>query len=67
MSEDSLIPKRLGEYREREYWDRRYQRDGGTYDWLIKYEALRELLLPLLRPADRILNLGCGNSSRTSS
>ncbi len=65
---DSRIPKRLEEYRQREYWDRRYEQDAtGTYDWLMSYEQLRQLLHPLIQPTDRILNIGCGNSRTTPS
>lgn len=61
--DNSRIPKRLEEYRQREYWDRRYEQDAtGTYDWLMSYAQLRQLLNPLIQPTDRILNVGCGNS-----
>ena len=60
---DSFIPKRLGDYREREYWESRYQKDNGTYDWLLKYENVKPLLQPHLSPSLQILNLGCGNST----
>lgn len=61
---DGFIPKRLGEYRELEYWEARYQQDKGTYDWLLKYENVKPLLLPHLTSSSlQILNLGCGNSS----
>lgn len=63
MGESNFIPKRLGEYREKEYWERRYQQDSGTYEWLLKYTNVKPLLVPHLQSTDRILNLGCGNSS----
>lgn len=60
-----MIPKRLADYREQSYWEERYKKEqGGHYDWLIKYENLKEILNPLLWPSERILILGCGNSSR---
>lgn len=64
---DGLIPKRLADYREREYWERRYEQDQSRhYEWLLPYgETVRSLLG--LRPTDRILILGCGNSRKQTS
>ena len=60
----SSIPKRISEYREQEYWQKRYEHEkGSTYDWLLSYERVKGLLLPHLQPHHRILNLGCGNST----
>ncbi len=67
-----FIPKRISEYREASYWEGRYERssgdapgkDGATYDWLMTYDQLKELLRPHMLPTDRILILGCGNSSK---
>ena len=45
------------------YWDKRYEKqEGKTFDWLEDFDSLRQLLEKLIRPEDRILNLGCGNS-----
>lgn len=72
-----FIPKRISEYREASYWEGRYERStggapgedgrhGATYDWLMKYDQLRDILKPHMLPTDRILILGCGNSSKCS-
>ncbi len=62
--EDNFIPKRLADYREREYWERRYKQEQSRhYDWLLSYGASLRSLLGL-RPTDRVLVLGCGNSRR---
>jgi SAM-dependent methyltransferase len=63
MGDDSLIPNRIADYREREYWDRRYEKDTGNYDWLMSYENLCSLLHPHITSLDKILILGCGNST----
>lgn len=63
MDEKDLIPKRICEYREREYWDRRYNSDSSHYDWLITYSNIRPILDSHIRTFDRILNVGCGSSS----
>lgn len=58
----NFIPKRLADYREQEYWERRYEQDQTRhYEWLLSYgDTLRSLLK--LKPTDRVLILGCGNS-----
>lgn len=63
-SPDDFIPKRLADYREREYWEKRYEQDQARhYEWLLPYgEALKSSLG--LKHTDRILILGCGNSRK---
>ena len=58
-----------GHYGRSSYWEERYarrpiERDGKALfeDWYAPYSAIREVLLPLLKPADRILHVGCGQS-----
>lgn len=57
------IPKRLSEYRERDYWDHRYAQEQHAYEWFFPYQHIQHLLDPYLKPFQRILILGCGNSS----
>jgi hypothetical protein len=45
------------QYKKRDYWDSRYESEVA-YDWLLKYDALKPHLEPLLREEDRILILG---------
>lgn len=33
------------------------------YDWCLEYSHLKDFLAPHLKPSDRILMVGCGNSS----
>lgn len=44
------------------YWEERFQEEE-VYDWLVTYTQVKQLVLPQLRPSDRILVVGCGNSS----
>ena len=37
-----------------------------SYDWFKQYSEFRHLVLPHLKPSDRILVLGCGNSTMTA-
>ncbi|XP_008953562.2 EEF1A lysine methyltransferase 4 [Pan paniscus] len=59
------LPERNCGYREVDYWDQRYQgaADSAPYDWFGDFSSFRALLEPELRPEDRILVLGCGNSA----
>ena len=49
-------------YAKKEYWDERFTTEE-SYDWLLKYEDVRSLLVPHLKASDRILIVGCGNST----
>ncbi|XP_072981218.1 uncharacterized protein [Typha angustifolia] len=50
-------------YGEASYWDERYRRDSGPFDWYQKYAALAPLLDLYLSRSHRILLVGCGNSA----
>ena len=46
-----------------DYWDQRYQ-DEVEYDWLGDYAAIKDLISDSVPDRnDRVLMLGCGNSS----
>ncbi|XP_020735623.1 endothelin-converting enzyme 2 isoform X7 [Odocoileus virginianus] len=59
------LPEKNCGYREVQYWDQRYQgaADSAPYEWFGDFSSFRDLLEPELRPEDRILVLGCGNSA----
>ncbi|XP_061270118.1 endothelin-converting enzyme 2 isoform X5 [Bos javanicus] len=59
------LPEKNCGYREVQYWDQRYQgaADSAPYEWFGDFSCFRDLLEPELRPLDRILVLGCGNSA----
>ena len=44
------------------YWDRRFEEEDA-FEWCGAYENFRHLLRPEIRPGDRVLILGCGNSA----
>ncbi|KAG5179699.1 S-adenosyl-L-methionine-dependent methyltransferase [Tribonema minus] len=45
------------------YWEERYQRQDGLFEWLVTWEDLRDALLSRVAPAARVLHVGCGNSA----
>ncbi|XP_032080703.1 EEF1A lysine methyltransferase 4 [Thamnophis elegans] len=51
-------------YRQRGFWDERYEQEGAEpTEWFGGLESFREPLEAELKPEDRILVLGCGNSA----
>ncbi|XP_052164902.1 uncharacterized protein LOC127781880 [Oryza glaberrima] len=49
-------------YGEAWYWDERYRKEAGPFDWYQKYPALAPLLAVYVRRHHRLLLAGCGNS-----
>lgn len=49
-------------FKRQDYWDARF-RTEEQYDWLLTYAQVRTSLRAHLRSTDRILLVGCGNSS----
>jgi hypothetical protein len=52
-------------YGEAWYWDERYRKEAGPFDWYQKYPALAPLLRLYLAPHQRLLLVGCGNSGES--
>ena len=44
------------------YWEERFTEEE-SYEWLVSWKSVRELIIPYLKPDSRILIVGCGNSS----
>ncbi|XP_006869851.1 PREDICTED: endothelin-converting enzyme 2 isoform X7 [Chrysochloris asiatica] len=59
------LPERNDGYCEVQYWDQRYRNaaNSAPYEWFGDFSSFRALLESELRPEDRILVLGCGNSA----
>jgi len=49
-------------YGDPKYWDKRYEKQDGMFDWLEDYNSLKPLIASLITKNDRILVLGCGNA-----
>lgn len=49
-------------YGDKKYWDNRYALKETVFDWLEDYTSLQQLITKFIKPDDRILMLGCGNS-----
>ncbi|UYV81966.1 ECE2 [Cordylochernes scorpioides] len=57
-----FIPDKNEEYNEIEYWNTRYSNENSK-DWLGKYSAFSHLINKHVKTSDKILMLGCGNST----
>lgn len=44
------------------YWEKRFEKEE-SYEWLASWRSLASLMRPHIKPSDRILIVGCGNSS----
>lgn len=49
-------------YKKKEYWDERFATEE-SYDWLLKFDDLKDSLQPFLKVDSKILVVGCGNST----
>ena len=58
------IPEHHADYAHNSYWNTRFSHEQ-QYDWLKGYSHFRHLCAPHMQPSDKILILGCGNSSLT--
>lgn len=53
-------------YFDETYWNNRYSRDSGSFDWYQHYTGVAPLLKMYAKTADEVLMVGCG-SARTRS
>ena len=58
------LPNSNKDYLDKAYWDARFQSEQ-QYDWFKGYSQFSHLVTPHIKLTDRILILGCGNSSLT--
>lgn len=55
------LPDKNTDYRDQSYWDNRYSKEE-VFDWFSDYKKFKHLLQQDVKPTDKILILGCGNS-----
>ena len=60
-------------YAEKDFWNDRFEkynkhitlyRSKGYFDWYIGWKELKPFLTNIINPSDKILMVGCGNSSK---
>jgi len=45
------------------YWEREYQKSKTPFEWYLSYSDLRDILATLTSKGNKILIIGCGNST----
>lgn len=61
-SESEEDSERNSRYREKEYWDKRFIKED-KYEWLCSYNDVKDYIVRDVSADDKILVLGCGNST----
>lgn len=56
------IKRENDKYQEQSYWEERFAEEE-SFEWLISFDKCKHQLLPHLHTNDRILIVGCGNST----
>ncbi|KAF0700439.1 Aste57867_9023 [Aphanomyces stellatus] len=56
------LPRDNKEYKKQEYWNSRFENEE-TYDWLARYKDVAELIAQYVQKDQRLLIVGCGNST----
>lgn len=60
----SLVPKTIQEFSSRQYWNTFFAKRGDkAFEWYGEYAELCGILHKYMRPKDKILVAGCGNST----
>ena len=60
----SLLPRSHNQFRQRAYWDTFFRRRGRrAFEWYGEYSELCGVLHKYSRPGERMLVVGCGNST----
>ena len=49
-------------YSKKSFWDERFSKEEGNFDWYVDWEQLKPKLKNIIKENDKILNVGCGNS-----
>ena len=58
----SLLPKSAEEFQLKQYWDKFFTKRSSAFEWYGEYTDLCHVLHKYLKPVNRLLVIGCGNS-----
>jgi len=62
----SIVGDKTENYFDEAYWNNRYTRDSGSFDWYQNYGGIVPLIKMYAKTTDEVLMVGCG-SARTRS
>lgn len=54
--------KQAAGYSEKDYWEKRYQKDSGYHEWYCSFENLEPLFEEIISSEDSVFEIGCGDS-----
>uniref|UniRef100_A0A7S3QK87 Methyltransferase domain-containing protein n=1 Tax=Dunaliella tertiolecta TaxID=3047 RepID=A0A7S3QK87_DUNTE len=55
----------MPKYHLQSYWEERYKREPGLYDWYQTYTRLSPLISKYVQTKHKVLQIGCGSSPLT--
>ena len=58
----SLLPRSHTQFQTKEYWDSFFQKRSSPFEWYGEYLDLCHVLHKYLKPQNKVLIIGCGNS-----
>ena len=61
--EKYLQPKEIGDYNKKEFWETAFGKYKADYDWYGSYSKFKSYFETYIRKKNRILIVGCGNST----
>ena len=61
--EQYLNPQNIEDYNKKEFWADAFQKYKANYDWYGKYDDFQTYFAQYIKKSDRILMVGCGNST----
>ena len=59
----NLLPRDHGQFRDNAYWDRFFQKRTKAFEWYGEYGELCGVIHKYVKPKEKVLIVGCGNSS----
>lgn len=59
----NLLPKNTSEFSSESYWTSFFDKRHKSFEWYSDFKCLSPLFVQLIKDKDRILNIGCGNST----
>ena len=63
---DCNLKLEMAQYGKSEYWEDRYQKDKEPFDWYQRYSGLKDIITQYVQPSFSILNVGAGNSRKST-
>lgn len=54
-------------YFDEAYWNNRYSRDSGSFDWYQHYREIAPLIKMYTKTSDEVLMVGCGSARKCLS